>query len=90
MSAGIYTNRGEEVPLGMECALPYLQSVAEVMLQQPASGGHAGAHPLVLLPQAHSTPSPFRSGTALANPTLHLVKGDRLAATFERPDSVHA
>ena len=24
MNAGTYTNRGEEVPLGMECALPYL------------------------------------------------------------------
>jgi hypothetical protein len=24
MNAGIYTNRGEAVPLGMECALPYL------------------------------------------------------------------
>ncbi len=23
MNAGIYTNRGEEVPLGVECALPY-------------------------------------------------------------------
>jgi hypothetical protein len=24
MNAGTYTNRGEDVPLGMECALPYL------------------------------------------------------------------
>jgi hypothetical protein len=24
MNAGTYTNRGEEVPLGVECALPYL------------------------------------------------------------------
>jgi hypothetical protein len=24
MNAGIYSNRGEDVPLGMECALPYL------------------------------------------------------------------
>lgn len=24
MNIGIYTNRGEEVPLGMECALPYM------------------------------------------------------------------
>ena len=24
MNAGNYTNRGEEVPLGVECALPYL------------------------------------------------------------------
>ena len=24
MNACIYTNRGEEVPLGVECALPYL------------------------------------------------------------------
>jgi hypothetical protein len=23
MNAGAYTNRGEEVPLGVECALPY-------------------------------------------------------------------
>jgi hypothetical protein len=24
MNTGTYTNRGEEVPLGLECALPYL------------------------------------------------------------------
>jgi hypothetical protein len=24
MNAGLYANRGEEVPLGVECALPYL------------------------------------------------------------------
>ena len=24
MNAGAYTNRGEEVPLGVECALPFL------------------------------------------------------------------
>jgi hypothetical protein len=63
MNACIYTNRGEEVPLGMECALPYL---------------------------AHSTPSPNGGGIARTNPTLYLVKGDRHAATFERPDPVHS
>jgi hypothetical protein len=58
-----YTNRGEEVPLGVECALPYL---------------------------AHSTPSPNCGGAACTNPTQHLMKGDRHAATFESSDPVHS
>jgi hypothetical protein len=63
MSACTYTNCGEDVPLGVECALPYL---------------------------AHSTPSPNGGGIARTNPNLYLVKGDRHAATFERPDPVHS
>jgi len=35
MNAGTYTNRGEEVPLGMECALPYLARCP----QSPDGGG---------------------------------------------------
>ena len=99
MNTCIYTNCGEEVPLGVECALPYLylEPVAKVILQRPDSGEHEGmrpegsplgGYPLVLLPNAHSTPSPNGDGIARTNPTLYLVKGDRHAATFERLDSV--
>lgn len=63
MNAGAYSNRGEDVPLGMECALPYLD---------------------------YSTPSPNAGGMARTNPTLYLVKGERHAATLERPDPVHS
>jgi len=90
MNAGIYTNRGEDVPLGMECALPYLDAVAEVILQRADSGEHEGRYPLVSLRTAHSTPSPNGGGIARTNPNLYLVKGDRHAATFERPDPVHS
>lgn len=63
MNAGIYTNRGEDVPLGMECALPYLD---------------------------YSTQSPNGDGMARSKPSLYLVKAERHAAAFERPDPVHS
>jgi hypothetical protein len=88
MNTCIYTNRGEEVPLGVECALPYLEPLARVILQGPDSGEHEGTCPLVSLPNAHSTPSPNGDGIARTNPNLYLVKGDHHAATFERFDSV--
>ena len=90
MNAGTYTNRGEEVPLGLECALPYLDAVAEVILQRADSGEHEGRYPLVSLRTADCTPSPNGDRVARTNPTLYLVKGERHAATFERLDSVHS
>ena len=44
MNALSYTNRGEEVPLGVECALPYLEPVAEI-LQRADSRHCAGMQP---------------------------------------------
>ena len=44
-----YTNRGEEVPLGVECALPYLEPVDRIAVQRADSRQHAGMHPLVWL-----------------------------------------
>ena len=90
MNAGTYTNRGEEVPLGMECALPHLDAVVEVILQRADLGEHQGMYPLVLLQTAHSMPSPNGDRIERTNPTLYLVKGDRHAATFERLDPVHS
>ena len=82
MNACIYTSRGEEVPLGVECALPYLEPVATAILQQPDSGEHEGMRPLPPLATAHSTPSRYRRGAALADWIQHLVKGDHHAATL--------
>ena len=90
MYAGTYTNRGEEVPLGMECALPYLDAIAEVILQRTDSGEHAGMYPLVSLPTANCTRSPNSDRAARTNPTLYLVKQERHAATLERFDLVQS
>ena len=46
MDARLYTNGGEEVPLGVECALPYLKPVVRIVLQQADSREHVGMHPL--------------------------------------------
>jgi hypothetical protein len=87
MNACAYTNRGEEVPLGVECALPYLEPVAKaIFLQRTDSGEHEGRKSLVPLRAVHSTPSPIPGGDT----TQHLVKGDRHAATSESPDPVHS
>jgi hypothetical protein len=45
MNACIYTNRGEEVPLGMECALPYLAHSTP----SPNGGGIARTNPTLYL-----------------------------------------
>jgi len=39
MNAGAYTNRGEEVPLGVECALPYLADSTPRTRQDLQSAG---------------------------------------------------
>ena len=90
MNAGTYTNRGEEVPLGMECALPYLDAVAEVILQRADSGEHEGMYPLVSLPTANCTRSPNGQRAARTNPTLYLVTQERHAAALERLAPVHS
>ncbi len=45
MNAGTYTNRGEEVPLGVECALPYLT----YSTPSPNGGGMARTIPALYL-----------------------------------------
>lgn len=90
MNTGSYSNRGEDVPLGMESALPYLDAVAEVFLQQTDSGEHEGRSPLVSLGTANCTPSPNGDRIVCTYPTLYLVKAERHAATLERLDPVHS
>jgi hypothetical protein len=41
-----YANRGNEVPLGVECALPYLDAAATFIARAADSREHAGMHPL--------------------------------------------
>jgi len=48
MNAGAYSNCGEEVPLGMECALPYL----DYSTQSPNGGGMARINPTLYLVKA--------------------------------------
>lgn len=45
MYAGTYTNRGEAVPLGMECALPYL----DYSTRSPSGDGMERGKPALYL-----------------------------------------
>ena len=45
MNASTYTNRGEEVPLGMECALPHLANCTP----SPNGGGMERSKPTLYL-----------------------------------------
>lgn len=55
MNAFIYTNRGEEVPLGVECALPYLADATP----SPKSGGIARTIPALYLVKAERRAAAF-------------------------------
>jgi len=63
MNAGAYTNRGEAVPLGVECALPYL----EHSTPSPNRGGVARTNPNLYLVKGDrhaatfETPDPVHS-----------------------------